>query len=421
MNVHKEPSSIRGSAVLFGLITENVTLGRTPDFYTYSPRSIETVAHEEDFLVIRWADGVELRAYSLWLWENRMADAGIDERTRESKVDPADLPDPAVLAAAELHDGHLVVAWDGAPDSEFDSGWLRHVADGRQRVDASRPISQPWTTADFTEPPTFDGLAVLRGDAAACQEWLLALCRTGLTRLEGLPLDDDVTPRIGQAIGALRDTNFGVTWPVSVDLAPTSTANTPLPLPPHSDLPTRETPPGFQLLHCQVNTCDGGLSTMADGYAVAAWLRAEEPEHYEALTTLRWTFFNRSREHDHRWSGPIIDEGGPGEPLTLRAFHPVRGFPDMAPADQPRAYAALRRFSEVAGSDNFQMRYGFRPGDLVTFDNRRILHGRTAIDAGGGQRVLHGTYIDHDEIYSRLRVLTRRLESRNFEVPNFES
>jgi gamma-butyrobetaine dioxygenase len=96
-------------------------------------------------------------------------------------------------------------------------------------------------------------------------------------------------------------------------------------------------------------------------------------------------------------------------PLTLRAFHPVRAFPDMDDVDVPEAYAALREFSRLAGSDKFQMRYPFRPGDLVAFDNRRLLHGRASIDVDGGQRELHGTYIDHDEVYSRLRVLSRKL------------
>jgi gamma-butyrobetaine dioxygenase len=392
-------------------ITGNVPLGRTPDFYSYPARPIEVATHENEFAVIRWADGTELRAFSLWLWENRMGDVGIDERTRENKLDPADLPPPTVLRRVEVAEGDLVVHWNDSTQSVHDSGWLRHVADDGHRVDAGVPVAEAWTTATLPEPPTVPGPPVLDGDDAALAEWLGLLCRFGIARLEGLPVDDDVVPQIGRRIGALRDTNFGVTWPVSVDVAPTSTANTPLPLPPHTDLPTRETPPGHQILHCQINTCRGGLSTMADGYAVAEHFRRHEPGHYDALTTLRWTFFNRSPDHDHRWSGPIIDEGGPGQPLTLRAFHPVRAFPDMAPGDMPRAYDALRLFSQVAGSERFQMRYAFGPGDLVAFDNRRILHGRTPIDADGGTRVLHGTYIDHDEIHSRLRVLTRGLET----------
>jgi gamma-butyrobetaine dioxygenase len=152
---------------------------------------------------------------------------------------------------------------------------------------------------------------------------------------------------------------------------------------------------------------------MTDGLAVVDELATRYPDDYEALTTLRWVFFNRSKDDDHRWSGPMIDHGAPGEPLTLRAFYPVRGFPDMAAEDIPRAYAAMRRFSQVAHDPALQMRYPFAVGDLVGFDNRRVLHGRDAFDAVSGTRHLRGTYIDHDDVYSRLRVLRRRSEQRS--------
>ena len=387
-------------------------LSRTPDFYTYSAAPIAAAERDGDEVVIRWSDGVELRAFVLWLWENRVDGVAINPQTRECTIDPADLPDPSVLTAVTVAEGELRIEWTTAEPTVFDSGWLRHIADRRHRAPAAIPRPEPWTTSDLSEPPTVPGGPVADGDPGALADWLRLACRFGLARLEGLGTDETVLGSVVHRIGALRDTNFGYTWPVSVDPLPTSNANTPLPLPPHTDLPTRETPPGFQFLHCRENGSIGGLSTMADGYAVAEHFRDREPEVYEALTTLRWTFFNRSPDHDHRWSGPIIDGGAPGQPLTLRAFHPVRGFPDMDPADVPRAYAALRRFGQVASDAEFQMAYPFRPGDLVAFDNRRILHGRTAIEPGGGRRVLHGAYADHDEIHSRLRVLSRRLDER---------
>jgi gamma-butyrobetaine dioxygenase len=93
--------------------------------------------------------------------------------------------------------------------------------------------------------------------------------------------------------------------------------------------------------------------------------------------------------------------------MTLRAFHPVRAFPDMAEADVPRAYDALRVFSEVAADPQFQLRYPFRPGDVVGFDNRRILHGRDGYESSG-VRHLRGVYIDRDEVLSFVRVSARR-------------
>ena len=108
----------------------------------------------------------------------------------------------------------------------------------------------------------------------------------------------------------------------------------------------------------------------------------------------------------------MIDHGVDGAPLTLRAFYPVRAFPDMDPADTPRAYEAMRAFSQLAAEDRFQMRYPFEPGDVVGFDNRRILHGRDAYESGG-RRHLRGIYIDHDEVRSFGRVAARRLASIN--------
>lgn len=360
-------------------------------------------------MVVRWSDGAMLRAHALWLFENQMGDVTIDERTREGKTDPADLPDAGILVAAAVGgNGDLEASWRDGSVARYHSGWLRHIADERHRPRASIPTPVEWTTADFVEPVTVDGPATLTDDIAL-HEFLDALARYGLVRLEGLDTTRDVLPTLGRRIGALRDTNFGITWPVSVDIKPTSTANTSLPLPPHTDLPTRETPPGFQMLHCLVNTCTAGFSTMADGYAVVRHLREHQPDVHDVLANTNWVFFNRSPEHDHRWTGPLIDYGAPGMPLTLRAFHPLRAFPDMDDTEVPAAYAALREFSRLAGSDEFQMRYPFRPGDLVAFDNRRLLHGRASIDVDGGRRELHGTYIDHDEVYSRLRVLSRHL------------
>jgi gamma-butyrobetaine dioxygenase len=390
-------------------IRQDVPLSRTPDFYDYAEQPLAAADMDGEFVVVRWPDGAWLRIHALWLFENQMGDVTIDERTREGKTDPADLPDANILVGAAVGgNGDLDVSWSDGSIARYHSGWLRHIADSRHRPQASIPAPVEWTTADFAEPITVDGPATLTDDRAL-YEFLESLARYGLVRLEGLDITRDVLPALGRRIGALRDTNFGITWPVTVDLKPTSTAVTPLPLPPHTDLPTRETPPGFQMLHCLVNTCAAGFSTMADGYAVVRHLREHQPDVHDVLANTNWVFFNRSPEHDHRWTGPLIDYGAPGMPLTLRAFHPLRAFPDMDDADVPAAYAALREFSRLAGSDEFQMRYPFRPGDLVAFDNRRLLHGRASIDADGGQRELHGTYIDHDEVYSRLRVLSRNL------------
>ena len=49
------------------------------------------------------------------------------------------------------------------------------------------------------------------------------------------------------------------------------------------DLPWFENPPGYQFLHCLVNSAEGGNSSAVDGFAVADYLRKNEKEIFETL------------------------------------------------------------------------------------------------------------------------------------------
>jgi len=393
----------------------------TPDFYSYPWTAPQSAVIVDRFLRLTWPDGAELQAFDLWLLESAVGAGGVDPATREGLIDPAAHNLDCRMTEAWVDaDGSVHVRYDdGGPVRSFHPGWLHHVAHGRHSQTSWLPEQHRWTAAQLSAPPTHDGPTVL-SEADAFASWINDLVSWGLARLRGLPDDPDVALTLSAKIGAVRDTNFGPIWDVKadVDLAGSadtnSTANTNLRLGPHTDLPTRETPPGFQFLHCYVNEADGGNSTMADGAAVVDALEKEQPEHFEALTTLRWIFFNRGPGIDHRWSGPLIDLGVDGSPLTLRAFYPVRAFPDMDPADMPRAYRAMQAFSQMAASDRFQISYPFVPGDMVAFDNRRILHGRDPF-SGGGRRHLRGIYIDHDDVLSATRVANRQRADESLE------
>ena len=387
----------------------------TPDFYSYPWVPLRRADLADSFVTVDWPDGTSLVAHALWLAENSLG-MGLEPRTRESMIDPADLPEASALTAAAVGpDGSLLLRWDlpggDSCETTVHPGWLRHVAERRHLPGSYLPAQEMWSAATFTDPPSVDGSNIL-DDSDVLTQWLTLLGRYGLARLRNTPATPDFLRGLAAKIGPVRSTNFGEIFDVQADIDPTSTANTGLNLGQHTDLPTRETPPGFQFLHCIANTVRGGRSRMTDGLAVVAELREHFPADYDALTTLRWVFFNRSPTEDHRWAGPIIDHAGDGFPLTIRAFYPVRGFPDMAPKDVPRAYAALRRFSAVAHDRRFQLSTPFEPGDLVGFDNRRVLHGRDGFEPGGGQRHLRGCYIDQDDVYSRLRVLTRAAEQQ---------
>ena len=375
----------------------------TPDFASHRWEPLAAVEFRSPEVVVRWPDGASLDCHAVWLYETTRA---IDPLTREATVDPGDLPEPDALVTAELGgDGSLALEWADGETSTVHPGWLRYIADGQHLPDAAIGEPVTWIAVDQPEPPTFDGSGGPPDDVF--EAWLQALCTRGIARLRDTPATDDFLGELGRRIGPIRGSNFGGVFTVEAILEPDSTANTGASLGQHTDLPTRETPPGFQFLHCVANTVAGGDSRMTDGLAVVDVLRKEHPADYEALTTLEWVFANRALDGDHRWIGPIIDHGADRSPVTLRAFYPVRLAPHMDAADVPRAYAAMRTFSRVAHDPRLMIRYPFVPGDLVGFDNRRVLHGRDAYDPGGGTRRLRGCYLDRDDVFSRLRVLRR--------------
>ena len=118
-------------------------------------------------------------------------------------------------------------------------------------------------------------------------------------------------------------------------------------------------------------------------------------------------FSDRHRDTDYRWSGPIIVLDDAGEIVEIRNTAFLRAEPDMEPDQIDAGYRAFRAYMRLAGAPRLTCRYPFAAGDLVIFDNRRILHGRAAFDPQSGNRRLEGCYLDTDELHSRLRVLAR--------------
>lgn len=347
-----------------------------------------------------------------------MGQGGIDLATREGILDPAELTDDIEVRSAEIDDaGDLIVAWaNDGQRSVYHAGWLRHVADNNHRPSSWLPEPISWTTDSIGEVPRVDGSQALENDEVILR-LLNNLLVYGACVLENSPTHEGYLLELAERIGPVRDSNFGMLWDVKADVElagdakTNSTANTGLRLGPHSDLPTREIPPGFQFLHCLINEADGGESTLTDGAALVEALERDHPEAFELLSTRHWIFFNRGPGIDHRWSAPIIDYLPGCDTPTIRAFYPVRAFPAMANEDVSRSYNALRLFHRMADQPEFELKFRLTAGDIMCFDNRRVLHGRDAF-TGSGKRHLQGVYIDRDEIMSRARALNRAARSK---------
>ncbi|CAK9080913.1 unnamed protein product [Durusdinium trenchii] len=82
--------------------------------------------------------------------------------------------------------------------------------------------------------------------------------------------------------------------------------------------------------------------------------------------------------------------------------------PPMDLQTTTKFYKARRRFSALAHEPKNAVVMQFKPGEILVFDNRRILHARSQILPTDGERWVQGAYIDRDGLWLAFERLRRR-------------
>jgi gamma-butyrobetaine dioxygenase len=231
----------------------------------------------------------------------------------------------------------------------------------------------------------------------------------GVALLRGVPSRDGEVLRLAERVSFAQRSNFGLMFDVRSKPNPDSNADTALQLEVHTDLPHHDDPPGYQLFHCLVNEAPGGETVLVDGYELARDIQTSDAPSFHALTTLPVSFRYQDEHNDHRSRRPLIELDGDRHVAIVR-FAPNVVAPFDVPFDKMEMLrAAYHAFAARTREPRRQVRFRLGAGDLLANDNRRVLHGRTSFDATAGDRHLQGCYLERAEVFSRVRVLERRL------------
>ncbi len=228
--------------------------------------------------------------------------------------------------------------------------------------------------------------------------------------LSEVPSHDAGILQAAALVGRVAETNYGLVFDVRSVPQAENLAYTDLGLGLHTDNPYREPVPGFQVLHALRTATDGGDSLFADGFAIAEHLRTTAADAFAVLTRTPVPFLYRSRDAELYAERPLIQLSCSGEVSAVhynnRSIAPLR----LAAGDASLFYAAYRRFAVLLRDPRFQLRFRLRDGDLVVFDNQRILHGRTAFSSASQLRHLRGCYLTRDSVYCEAALLRRELQ-----------
>ena len=233
--------------------------------------------------------------------------------------------------------------------------------------------------------------------------------------VKGVPCVERAALEAANYIGIVSETNYGRLFDVRFVQKPENLADSDRGLGLHTDNPYRDPVPGFQLLHSLIAAPEGGESLFADGFAIAGYLRETEPVLFERLASTPVTFSFRSKDAELCSEKPLIQLALRGEVRSVhynnRSIAPLR----LGSAEILPFYMAYRRFAELLRDARFPLKIKLCGGDLVAFDNHRILHGRTGYCASTHLRHLQGCYLTRDSVLSQAALLKRSHERRTDE------
>jgi hypothetical protein len=358
-----------------------------------------------DALRIQWADGTTGEFASVWLRDNLPEDR--DAHSGQRLTDVTALPLEPRIRTATLADTEVRIVWqEETRVSTFTLDWLYEHSEARDRC--AQPRVRRWLEGARLSPKhdfAWQPMAALAADPQIRLEWLTRLLQDGIAFMGAVaPVEAGILEAM-TLVGRIAETNYGLVFDVRAVPEPENLAYSDRGLGLHTDNPYREPVPGFQALHTLIAAPDGGESVFADGFALAEHLRQSAPELFTILSHTAVPFRYRSRQADLYAERPLIQLDCTGAVAAVhynsRSIAPLR-----LPADECRSfYAAYRHFGQLLREPRFQLTILLGNGDVVVFDNQRILHGRTGFASSKYPRHLRGCYLTRDSVYNEAALL----------------
>ncbi|KUJ08384.1 Clavaminate synthase-like protein [Mollisia scopiformis] len=359
----------------------------------------------------------------------------VDPSSKQKNFQTTDIPkEIEAKSVKEKSNGDVTITWTkdvpGFKSSHVTTIPATFFAtyNSRASLEKARYLSPAftWTKQKITERLQFIDFHEYMHDEARLRHALRFLTAFGILLVRGVPDNENAVEDLTSRIGTLRDTFYGRTWDVKSIPDAKNVAYTQQHLGLHMDLLYMQNPPGLQFLHCLKNTAPGGNSLFSDALSAAHSL--PDPI-FETLSSQNIAFEYRNDGQHYYLERPVLEVGNRQQrtvdfyrtkyyrPEVLNInwsppFQATLPFPTKIQGHPlPNVLRALRHFAKKVQHPAAIYEYRLNEGECIIFNNRRILHGRTAFDATQGERWLKGAYVDNDVFQSRHRVLCEQAEN----------
>ena len=349
-------------------------------------RSTTRAVLHDGFVRVAWPDhhaDFHLR------WLRQFSDLDRHPATGERLIDSAELPDELAVADVAIDDGVVRVTWaDDRRTSRYPLAWLRDHAYALDRERVAPPPSEIARIEldgargpDAIAPAVLErlgrhGAALVRREhehpEAETEAWIAVLEARGLRV-------------VGTHFGRIEDLRTDNTTNANTDQLGYTDAGIEL----HTDQPFLDAPPRYQLLQGIRAADRGGESLVADGEAAYRYLASIDAAAAEILAATPVRFHRKQRAFEREVTAPVVTIEDTRVRVRSSYFTVA---PYQLPFERVDAwYRAHDRFVRILRDPRHHYRFALRAGDVLVYDNRRMLHGRTAF---AGPRWVRGVYFD---------------------------
>ncbi|XP_063357916.1 gamma-butyrobetaine dioxygenase [Cydia amplana] len=365
--------------------------------------------------------GQSLQFPYVWLRDNCQCEQCFHRSAKSRTVDWSKFYLKVNAKDVQQGENFVKLTWDDGHISEFDLKWLKFrnfTAENKKIYDRAiyKPAKITWEGKDFQKICSKHDYDEILNSNQALYNWLHSLSVYGVALIQNTPNSATAIDKIVETIGFTRRTHYGVKFVVQNVPNTSNVAYLNTNLQVHIDLPYYEYCPGVNMLHCLEQTqSQGGENILSDAHYVASYIKQNHPEQFKLLTDVEIEWSDIGTEDGNEFyklhRSPVICLDKHGELMRINFSVPQRGnyFPGPIELVQPwyEAWAFFLNFNH-----KFSAKFKTKAGDILTFDNIRLLHGRNAYeDSSNNVRKLIGAYVDWDEIYSRWRCLKVKLEN----------
>jgi trimethyllysine dioxygenase len=365
---------------------------------------IQSIKPQSDGLNVFWNNSTSSCFPWLWLRDHSENEIDLHPDSKQRQIDVfSKTPDNSIYEVnIDVNKKIVIVKWSDNSESFISFDLLYSMAT------VSTPSAQALSNENYwnsaSDIKIFPEISFNEFMAdGGLNKWLGHIQTNGFVLVTETPASAEATKELMERMAYVRNSIFGgfSVWDNKLE-NPDDTAFTSLSIEPHTDGTYVHDAPGLQTLHCLKKDSIGGENQLVDGLAIAEKMRTEYPEYFKILCKINVPGRYIKTETYLEAKRPLFRVNDQQKVVQVSFNNHDRAPFRLDNESMHQFYKAYKVFHNFANDKNRQFQFMLEPGKVLTFDNWRVLHARSALT---GYRQLCGGYHNREDFESKLRLI----------------